>query len=74
MSMCQFRDVLSHIFVAVLPCDFGDAHIEDVLGTNWDGGKVGIVVVDDVWENDEGVCDDLAASIAGSWKRRRMII
>ena len=73
MGMGQLRDVLWRIFAAVLLCDVGNAHIEDVCGTNWAVGKGGDEVLNDVWIFDKGVCDDLAASVAGSRKGRRMI-
>ena len=77
VGMGQLRDVLwsifasvfVRIFAAILICDIGDAHIEDVFGTNWDVGGLGDVVLDDVWIFDEGACNDLAAGIADGGKR-----
>jgi hypothetical protein len=45
-----FAGIFADVFAAVLICDIGDTHIEDVLGTDWDVGELGDVVLDDVWK------------------------
>lgn len=70
MSMRQLGDVLRVAGTAVVFGDIYDAHIEDVCGADWNVGEFVVVLLDDVWVDDERVGDDLLTCIACGRERR----
>lgn len=64
--MSEFCAPASHMStVGELVVDGDDVDIEDFLGLDWDLGVPLDPFVDDIWEQDEGIANDLLTDIAG---------